>query len=411
MKLNVIILAGGQSTRFWPLEEKNLFEFFGTPLVAYQIRRYSVFFKRMNFVPHFVVVTNEANHNLIKAKLEKNNFKDITLITQTLPDQSGAVIAALKKLPKNEPILVVNSNDIFSETLINDLLKRVKESKLILTARQVKSYFPGGYLVRDNSGRIERIVEKPQSNTVPAQYNLFKFVFDYFAKKESLESIFDQYSAKNLSYEDALNLLLKNEEADLILNDQPFTSLKYPWHILEATSIFLNTIKESIVKTQDIDSTAQIVGKVFLSEGVKIGAFTKIVGPVFIGKNTVVGDHVLIRDSHIGQNCLIGAHTEVARSYIGNQVLLHRNYIGDSVLSDESSFGANAVTANWRFDQGIIKSTVRDERIETSLDKLGAIVGSQAKIGVSVSLMPGVKINKKSQLNPGQVIFKDVHGS
>jgi len=409
MKLNVVVLAGGHSTRFFPLEEKNLFQFFDIPLIIYQLKRYLVYLRRLSFKPNFVVVTNELNHLLIKKELQKHGLTGITLVTQTLPDQSGAVISALKKIPNREPILIVNSNDIFSETLLSDLLKRIKGSRLIFTAKKVSSYFPGGYLVRNSHGKIERIWEKPESHLVPDKLNLFKFVFDFFESKEMLSGIFENKKESNLSYEDMLNILLQTTEPDLIINDQPFTSLKYPWHVLSAMEIFLSHIKESTVKTADIDSTAQIVGNVLISEGVKIGAFTRIVGPVFIGKNTVIGDCVLIRNSHIGQNSLIGAHSEVARSYLGNKVALHRNYIGDSVLSDGVSFGANALTANWRFDEQMIRSSIQEKRVETGLFKLGAVIGEGVKVGVSVALMPGVKIVKQVKIKPGQVILKDIN--
>lgn len=408
MKLNVIILAGGQSKRFWPLEEKNLFEFFGTPLIVYQIKRYTLFLKREGFVPNFIVVTNEVNHALIKTRLQQSNLTGPVLITQTLPDQSGAVIAALKKVEHHEPILIVNSNDIFSETLVTDLLKKVPKGNIILTASQVKSYFPGGYLVRDHRGKIQKIWEKPPENLVPTKLNLFRFVLDYYHDKELLAEIFNRNTTNHLSYEDAINILLEKNEAEIVINDQPFTSLKYPWHILSAMQIFLASIKESTVKTQDIDPSAQIVGKVFIADGVKIGSFSKIIGPTFIGKNTTVGDQVLIRDSHIGEHCLIGAHSEVARSYLGHGVLLHRNYVGDSVLNDKTSFGANALTANWRFDEQMIKSALDGKKTDTNFFKLGAIVGSQAKIGVAVCLMPGVKIGKNAKVLPNQTVYKDI---
>jgi len=411
MKLNVVVLAGGHSTRFFPLEEKNLFQFFDIPLIVYQLKRYLVYLRRLNYQPNFVVVTNESNHVLIKSEFKAHNLTGITLVTQTLPNQSGAVISALNKIPNREPILIVNSNDIFSETLLGDLLKRMKGSRLIFTAKKVASYFPGGYFVRSAEGKIERIWEKPELHLVPGKLDLFKFVFDFFENKEMLTEIFEREKETNPSYEDVLNILLQTTKPDLIINDQPFTSLKYPWHVLSAMEIFLSNIKSSTVKTENIDSTAQIVGNVFISEGVKIGAFTRIVGPVFIGKNTIVGDQVLIRNSHIGQNSIIGAHSEVARSYLGNQVALHRNYIGDSVLSDNVSFGANALTANWRFDQQIITSKIQEERVETGRLKLGSIIGKDAKIGVAVAIMPGVKVAKETQIKPGQVIYKDIsHG-
>ena len=182
MELNVIILAGGHSTRFWPLEEKNLFEFFGTPLFVYQIKRYSLFLKRNHINPHFIVVSNETNFEQIKRHLKNYDLAKVQVVNQALPNQSGAVSAGISKIQKNSPLLIANSNDIFSETLINDLLKRIKDKQIILTASQVKSYFPGGYLVKDKSGFVREIIEKPDQASVPSKYNLFRFVLDFFCR-------------------------------------------------------------------------------------------------------------------------------------------------------------------------------------------------------------------------------------
>jgi UDP-N-acetylglucosamine diphosphorylase / glucose-1-phosphate thymidylyltransferase / UDP-N-acetylgalactosamine diphosphorylase / glucosamine-1-phosphate N-acetyltransferase / galactosamine-1-phosphate N-acetyltransferase len=406
MEICIAILAGGLSSRFWPLEEKNLFEFFGTPLIIYQIKRYYLFFKRAGIIPHFIVVSNEKNYSQIKRLLSDNNFNQVQLTSQSIPNQSGAVICALKKVTKKIPFLVVNANDIFSETLVGDLINKVNNEKITLAATKVNSYFPGGYLKKNSQGEIIEIIEKPDSNTVPSQHNLFRFVFDYFPNKSLLETALDP-DKESPSYEEAINKLLKKTPGNFVFNEQPFTSLKYPWHILAATNIFLNNIKQSVVKTQELEQTSQIVGKVIIAKGVKIGSYSKIVGPTYIGPNTVIGDHCLIRHCHIGKNCLIGAHCEVARSYLGNKILLHRNYIGDSVLSEGTSFGAGSLTANWRFDEQLIKSKISSEMIETDSDKLGVITGSKVKVGINASIMPGVKIGKNNRVFPSEVVYKD----
>ena len=131
-----------------------------------------------------------------------------------------------------------------------------------------------------------------------------------------------------------------------------------------------------------------------------IGDFVKISGPVFIGDNSIIGDYSLIRESQIGEDCLIGSYSEIARSSIGNKVFLHRNYVGDSVLADKAMMGAQAVTANLRFDGETVK--------ETNLSKLGAVIGEESKIGVNATLTPGVKIGKKTWINSGEVVNQDV---
>ena len=145
-----------------------------------------------------------------------------------------------------------------------------------------------------------------------------------------------------------------------------------------------------------------------ISETALISEKAIIVGPTFIDDNSVIGDYSMVRESQIGQDCLIGSYAEVARSYVGNNVLLHRNYIGDSVLNNDVMFGAQAVTGNLRFSGEKISSLVNEEKVDTNMNKLGAIIGNLSKIGVNATILPGVKIGKETWISPGEVVRYDV---
>ena len=151
-----------------------------------------------------------------------------------------------------------------------------------------------------------------------------------------------------------------------------------------------------------------INGVVYIGKHVVIGDFAKIAGPCYIGDNTIIADYALVRESHIGRNCLIGSSSEVARSYLGDNVMLHRNYIGDSVLANNVLCGAGAVTANFRFDEKEVYSFVKKNKINSGLKKLGAIVGTNTKIGVNSTIYPGVKIGSEVLIAPHEVIKQDV---
>ncbi len=83
--------------------------------------------------------------------------------------------------------------------------------------------------------------------------------------------------------------------------------------------------------------------------------------------------------------------------------MLHRNYIGDSILGNHVLMGAQAVTANLRFDG----KTIRD----TNLIKFGVVIGDRAKIGVNTTCLPGVKIGQQAFIGPGEIVKKDVTDS
>ncbi|MFA6005182.1 MAG: sugar phosphate nucleotidyltransferase [Patescibacteria group bacterium] len=408
MELSVIILAGGRSSRFWPLEEKNLLNFFGVPLIVYQLRRYTHFFKQKGIKPKFIVITNNDNHQLVRNALVSTEGLSFKLIIQSLANQYGAVLAGLKEVSLQNPVLVLNSNGIFTEKLIDQMIRRMGMDKIVFCGTPVKEYFPGGYLVVNNqSQQVTKIWEYPPEVEVPANLSIYKHVFDYFPQPNALLQAMLK-TQQNLSYEDSINNLLATTAAEYTLNNEQFVSLKYPWHVLDAVQLFFNNIKESTIKTSDIDSTAQILGPVYIEDGVKIGSFSKIIGPTYIGKNTTIADYTLVRESHIGEECVIGGFSEVARSYLDNNVKLHRNYVGDSILASGVRLGANTVTANRRFDQENISSPIKHKKTSTHKRKLGAIIGSHTSTGVAVSFMPGVKIGKKVVVMANTTVTKDV---
>ncbi|PIY68876.1 hypothetical protein COY90_03610 [Candidatus Roizmanbacteria bacterium CG_4_10_14_0_8_um_filter_39_9] len=184
--------------------------------------------------------------------------------------------------------------------------------------------------------------------------------------------------------------------------------LKYPWHVLSLMMHFFKTLSIFTDKTATISKTAVITGAVHIGKNVKVGDYVKIAGPCYIGDNTVIADYALVRESHIGPNCLIGSSSEVARSYLGEGVMLHRNYVGDSVFASHVLMGAGAVTANFRFDKKSVGSYVKGKKINTNANKLGAIIGADTKVGINVTLFPGLKIGANCMIRPGYCISRDM---
>ena len=158
-----------------------------------------------------------------------------------------------------------------------------------------------------------------------------------------------------------------------------------------------------------VSTKATITGQVIISGNVKILENAVIRGPAYIGSNTVIGNNCLVRDySHIGANCVVGNGTEIKNSYIGDGCWFHMNYIGDSVLGEGCLCGAGAVTANFRFDEGNIPVNIDGEPVDSGLDKFGAIIGHNSKIGVNASIMPGRKIGPNSVVGPGVCLIEDL---
>lgn len=402
---HILILAGGDSSRFWPLKNKALFQFLGKSLILYQMELLS------KYTESITVVCHKDNAIALKRILENvDSLSKYQIIVQKdeLVGQAGAVMS-VKNILKGE-VLVINANDILDYSILTKLTKLpAPKNKIILFGKKLNEYFPGGYFKFDDKNNLMEVIEKPNKENLPS--HMFKLVFDYFSDFDLLiKAIEDVKTTKDDHYEQAINKLLNSQVLrDYFPYEGYWYSLKYSWHVLTMMKTMLGEINESkIAQSAKISKQAVITGKVIIGENVRIGDFAKIVGPSYIGDNTVIGDYSLVRETQIGEDCLIGSFCEIARSYIGNKVFLHRNYVGDSVLADEAMMGAGGITANLRFDGETVTSEVDMDKVDTNMVKFGTIVGRGTKIGVNVTILPGIKIGNNCLIAPAERVRFDI---
>lgn len=399
MKINtVLILAGGDGDRFYPLEQKMRFRFGGKTVLQHIVE--SVY----DFAEKVVVVTNSTNESAIKSDLSDHI---IQYVKQTKDDggMADAVLAAEIHLSKD--VLVLNANDMLDFSIIPQLVSQTQKenSSVGFVAKQMKKYFPGGYVVFESEKAVG-LMEKPLPEKIPSEY--VRLVVDYFPHAQSFLDELKKLPPTDDQNERAMTSLMKIKPATCLKYDGDWTTLKYSWHVLSMQEYFFkHNLTKAIDPSAVIHTTATIEGEVYMGKNVHIGAYSKITGPCYIGDNVIVGDHTLIRNSTIENGSLVGSGCEVARSYLANGVMLHRNYVGDSVLSENVSMGAGAVTANYRFDAQTIRTPIKEKMIDTARRKCGLIAGRNVKIGVNSSTYPGVKLAPQTMILPAEVVKKD----
>ncbi|MDO8610372.1 MAG: sugar phosphate nucleotidyltransferase [bacterium] len=396
---NIIILAGGDSTRFWPLSEKNIFQFLNKPFISYQIE------KVLEFAEKIIVVCNKNNEQIIQ---KLHPYVKTVLQDNVNDGMAGALLSCKPFIQGN--VLVLNAADFLNYDFISQYIEKLKSNSYqsIFLLKKLTEYFPGAYVVMENN-KIVRFIEKPDPDKLPS--DMSKLVADYFSDFSQLIEIIEQTkTSSDDRYELAVNEYIhKYPLSDKVIYDDFWLVLKYPWHVLLVMKYFLSLLRANGISPETIlPKDVVLVGLVKIGKNVKINNFVKIVGPCYIGDNTIIGDHVLIRESHIGRNCLIGQGSEIARSYIDNGSMFHRNYVGDSVISQKVLMGSGAVTANFRFDEKPVISYVQDKKINSNLHKFGAIIGNNSKIGVNSTVLPGIKIGKDSCIAPGEVVSLDI---
>jgi UDP-N-acetylglucosamine diphosphorylase / glucose-1-phosphate thymidylyltransferase / UDP-N-acetylgalactosamine diphosphorylase / glucosamine-1-phosphate N-acetyltransferase / galactosamine-1-phosphate N-acetyltransferase len=407
----LIILAGGASSRMWPLREKSLLRFGTEPLLFSQLRRYQA----LGF-SEVVIVANPENHADISALAGQLPALTIRVVVQTEAKGMGdALLQAAPALPSrpNLPIYITQVHDVVDDALHSDMLKayRTDPSATYLAGYEREDYFPGGYLIVSPSGRITGMIEKPGADKKPS--NLVNIVAHIHADAARLmNAIRNEYAAPIASddhYERAMDGLMKDTTYRVVPYRGAWHALKYPWHVLDVMNYYLSKIQgQHVAESAFVAKTASLVGDVYIGERAKVFPGAAIVGPAYIGADTIVGNNALVRNSMVLNHCNVGFTTEVARSYVADHCDMHACRVLDSVFAPHVNFSAGCTTANLRIDRGHVPVRVKGQLLDSGRDKLGAIIGQGAFLAVDVMTMPGVKVGERAEVGPGTHVRKDI---
>jgi len=407
--MKAVFLCGGSGKRMFPItEDKFLLNFLGKPLLQHQIEM-----AQEAGLGHFVIVANLGNIEKIEQITKKIPGIKVEFALQEKP---LGIADALKSAAPflQEQVLVVSPNDVFTISAYNKIIQQSSKTPAFsyMLGCQVREYFPGGYLEVDSQGNLQHIIEKPSPGEEPSNLvNILVHLHNNPGKV--LDYIETIRTSEDDIYECALDNVVKDgHEIKVIPYTDFWAPIKYPWHIFKVMEYFLDKAEPHISPTAHISDKATIEGKIILGDNVRILENAAIRGPAYIGPNSVIGNNTLVRDySHIGSNSVVGYSTEVKHSYIGDNCWFHFNYIGDSIIDDDCSFGAGTIVANFRLDEENIFIEVGGSKVDTGYDKLGAIVGKGCRIGVNASLMPGVRVGCNSFVGPQVCLNKDVEAN
>ncbi|MAS35963.1 MAG: hypothetical protein CL610_18290 [Anaerolineaceae bacterium] len=405
----LIILAGGASSRMWPLREKSLLRFGAEPLLISQLRRYhELGFERV------VIVGNPENVDDIRMMTAAVGSMQVDVVVQASAIGMGdAILQAAPVLEPDAAVYINQVHDVVDTHLHLDMLAKYQANpdESLITGYEMEDYFPGGYLVVDDANRITGMVEKPGADNRPSNLvNIVAHIHSHAGRL--LDAIRAEYARDLPSddhYERAMDTLMKAHVFRAVPYAGHWSALKFPWHTLDIMDYFLSQIKgQTVADSAFIAPTASLVGDVFIGEGVKVFPGAAVVGPAYIGNGTIVGNNALVRGSMVLDHCNVGFTTEVARSYVADGCQMHACRVLDSVFGPNVNFSAGCTTANLRIDRGIVPSYVKGQKLETGRDKLGAIIGKDAFIAVDAMTMPGVKIGEAAQIGPGTHVLHDV---
>lgn len=401
-----VILAGGESSRFWPLNEihKSLFYLMGKPIIWWNIKGIkSVGIKR-------IIIVQSPSKDIEKElkNFEFGNLK-IDFVIQPKPRGTGNALWQAKNLLKT-PFFVLNGDVLCSDLLLKPMIKEIKKgAKAVLAGQKTKTPWLFG-IMEVKGKRILRIVEKPKKGKEPSD---IKVVGTYFLEPRYFQ-FYEKVKKHPFDFEDALSEYMKVFEVKLALIERPESEtpafLKYPWHLFNLRNYLLDKIlKSKIEKGAKISKNVILEGKVFIGKGTRIYQGAIIKGPVYIGRNCVIGNNSLIRDYvNLEDGVMIGAFCEVARCIFQKNATTHSGYFGDSIIGSNTKIGAGSITSNVRLDRKEIKAVVRKEIINTGLISFGTVIGENTLVGTNVNFMPGKFVGKNCIIGPNSLVFKNI---
>jgi UDP-N-acetylglucosamine diphosphorylase / glucose-1-phosphate thymidylyltransferase / UDP-N-acetylgalactosamine diphosphorylase / glucosamine-1-phosphate N-acetyltransferase / galactosamine-1-phosphate N-acetyltransferase len=361
--MQAVILAAGESSRFWPLNQKHksLIKIMGRPLIWWTIEG----LKKVG-IRDIIIVQG------LKRDIEKESGVKVQYIVQPKPKGTGDAVWQAGKLLKG-PFIVADPRKVDVADYLPQLIKKFRANPKKPVLLGVKTDRPEDFgMIRFGGKKVLEIIENPKRGKEPSNikatetYILPLDFLDYYKRAPEGEA--------NLI--DAINLLIKERGAEIVLAKKEPISLKYPWDLFSVLEYLLRNSK----------------AKIYIGKNCQISKNCHLRGPVSIGDNCKIGNSVEIKNSIIGDGTRIP----------------HLSYIGDSIIGNNCNLGAGTITANLRFDKKTVRSKIKGNLIDTNREKFGCVVGNNTQTGINVSLMPGVLIGSNVGVGPASVVFENI---
>lgn len=342
--MKALILVGGYGTRLRPLtlnRPKPLVEFCNEPMIMHQIKQ--LVQVGVNHVILAVSYKADMMNKFIEEQEKLLGIK-ITLSHESTPlgtagplalarDQLMSDISGLKNggdankdknmsdanninmrnnnnnIPlDDEPFFVLNSDIICDypfQKMIEFHRSHKAEGTIVVTRVEEPSKY--GVVVYDQSGKVDRFVEKP-NEFVSNKINAGLYIFN--------KSILNRIELKPTSIEkETFPKMAIDQQLYAIELEGYWMDVGQPGDFLKGMSLFLNWTRKT--NPPMLANGAGIVGDVLIDPSAKIGQGCQIGPNVCIGPNVVVEDGLLIKRCTILSGSHLQSHSRLDNCIIG----------------------------------------------------------------------------------------------
>ena len=416
----VLILAAGSGTRMRSSTPKVLHELCGRPMILWPVAA-----AREAGAGAVLVVDSPAR------ALEELLPEGVELAVQERPDGTGGAAAAgVAKLAEEggldpgSPIVVLSGDvPLIRAQTISELVEAHREGGWQATMATAVLADPTGYgrVVRDPSGRVERVVEtkapgdSTQAEREIREVNTGVFVFAPQALASALPRLSQDNAQAELYLPQVLELLSAEGAgvgAHVVADESLVLGVNDRSELARVRRLAQRRIHEhhmaAGVGIVDPDATVIDVD-VEIGQDTVIEPFSTIRGRARIGvgctirhsylldcvleDGVTVGPFAYLRPGTVLRDgSRVGTFVEVKNSDLGRgSKVPHLSYLGDADVGEGSNLGAATITANY------------DGRA-----KHRTTVGSGVRTGVDTTLVAPVTVGDDAYTGAGSVITEDV---
>ncbi|MGA2967658.1 MAG: bifunctional sugar-1-phosphate nucleotidylyltransferase/acetyltransferase [Candidatus Levyibacteriota bacterium] len=399
--MQAILLAAGESSRMYPFSNgmhKSMIKLLGKPLLEHTLEK----LKNKNLTDIIIVVGKNNNIESYFGDGKKFGLS-IQYVLQEKPEGAGRAVSLCKSRLKGD-FLLLNSYHVDIDRFIDKLLAaKTRETDGVLLVKQKEDVWNYG-VIEAGGQKVKSIVEKPKKSE-----NLSNLcIVGVYLLSQSFIDTLEKTPLKHYQLEEALDNFVKEHNIYFVETNEETIVLKYPWDLLSVKNYLLANLKKHVGNTS-IASTAQLMGEVFIEDGVKIMENAVIKGPCYIGKNAFVGTNSILRDGvDLEENSVAGANMEVKNTLISEGSKTHSGYIGDSLVGKDCRIGAGFNSANVRLDRETVKVIVKGKKTDTGLKSFGVVMGNNTRIGIKSSTMPGVIIGANVTVGSGTMVMNNI---
>ena len=430
---SAIILAAGLGRKAWPYGEyrqKCTIPIANVPIV----RRLAKSLIDIGVNQIIVVV----GHHAQQVRGAVADLPGIEFVTQA--SDQGTAISALSAAEKviNKRYLIVYGDVVTPVENFRDLVQRFEESGAVAAAmlQSIGHEDPSNWICGGIDGDLLSGTEghpRGSAYRLCGVYAVRSDMTSYLLRNPGIATRVPVGGMPPPEAEISSSFQVMIDDGQQVLaveTNQFFVDVDKPWHILEANRLVIDYLMSKVEDHQidcsaSISDAAEIQGKIVLGKnsvigprvviknGLIAGANNNITNGAILGGHVLVGNHCRISDycdignSTVGNHCVIGHGAEMS-GVMFDKVYLYHYCEMSGVFGTATDIGAATVCGTLRFDDRDTAHQINGRYEVPTVGANATYMGDYCRTGVNAMIMPGTKIGSYSVVGPGVILNEDV---